>query len=265
MKPRRGATLAEMAVVMLVAGILLAAAGLLVQASHRLDDGVRRMLAARHAARDAALVLAAELDGLAAPGGDVTLAGDTAVVLRALRGSGVVCGVRGGPALVVRAGLWHGARAVDPARDSLLVFLEGALPWTAATGWVRSGIAGTGGGACDDGAAGLRLDLAAGGDPRLAATPVGAPVRTMETVEYRAYRDAAGDWWLGVRGVTGGAWSVISPVAGVLAPRGLTLTALDSSGLPATTAPFASVRIVVRAQWSPRADTAELIAALSPE
>lgn len=228
----RGHSLAETLIALVVAGTLVAALARLLAVGYAQDADLRSRLAARHAARDAAAVLHGEAEFVSASSGDLPVLTDSSLVVRAMRAAGVVCGVRNGPVLVLRESSFTGARAVDPVRDSALAFLDAAAPWSAPLGWVGARVAAAGAAPCDDGAAGIRLALTAG-DSLLNSAPVGTPVRTFELAEYRAYRDAAGEWWLGVRTRSASGWAVISPVAGPLAPGGMVLEALDSAGLPA--------------------------------
>jgi len=236
----RGATLVEALAALGIAALLLAATQRLIVLATRQDAELRRRLTARRAAVAVAAVLRAELELLDAAAGDLVAATESTVVLRAVRGAGYACGVRPG-AIIVADSLWSPVRAADPARDSVLVWLEGDPPWTPAGGWVAAALSGVGGAACDDGSPGLRLDVA-GADPRLGAAAALAPVRTFEIVEYRAYPDAARTWWLGIRTRAGATWAATSPVAGPLAPRGLTLRLLDAGGA-AVVAPGSAVAV----------------------
>ncbi len=224
----RGATLVELVTVLGLAALLLTATQRLLVLATRQDAELRRRLAARRAVVATAAVLRTELETLDAAAGDLVVATDSSIVIRAVRGAGYACAA-GPNAVVIADSLWTEVRATDPTRDSLFVWLEGDPPWVPAGGWIALGISGAGGGTCDDGSAGLRLDVPGAGT-RLPGSIAGAPVRTYEVVEYRAYPDASRTWWLGIRTRSGAGWATTSPVAGPLAPRGLTLRLLDQGG-----------------------------------
>jgi hypothetical protein len=131
----------------------------------------------------------------------------------------------------VRDRLTFAYRAVDPERDRALVLTGGGAGSGDDDAWSDFGIASVAAGVrCDDGAAGTRLALAGGGGTA-DAIAVGSPVRTYEHLVYRLYADESGIWWLGVRGMTGGHWAAISPVAGPFEHgSGLAFSYRDSLG-----------------------------------
>jgi hypothetical protein len=66
---------------------------------------------------------------------------------------------------------------------------------------------------------------------QLGAVSEGAPVHAYVAERLAAYRDAAGDWWLGLQQQSGsGVWPAIQPVTGPLAPAGLQFTFYDTVG-----------------------------------
>jgi hypothetical protein len=119
---RAGHTLAELTVTLFLAGFLGATLAALVGGATRsLQDLVPRSEAAE-VRRTVGAILHEELS-VGVAGRDWHLDGERAVVLRAFRGYGRVCGpAADGSSWLVA---WVGQRAPDPARDSLLVLQAG--------------------------------------------------------------------------------------------------------------------------------------------
>lgn len=272
-----GFALAELVVALLVAAVVLAAAFRALDSARAVLRDQAAVIAVRQNVRTAALVLQAELRPLSPAAGDVVAASDTAISLRAARASGPVCATPSltSATVVLRDGLLSAIRAPDPARDSVLLFREGEPLRTSDDRWIHAGLAAAHGASCADGAPGTALVLSGAAPGELAGVAEGAPARVVEPTQYRLYRDAAGQWWLGAREFTGGAWSATSPVAGPLRPRdGLRLRFLDLAGGPAPApAAAALVEIAVRGRsarplragksvWSPFEDS--LVALVAP-
>jgi hypothetical protein len=222
---------------LLECAIALAAGGVLLAALHGLlvaVDRARRLeaerLDTRRAVRGAAAVLRAELAATSARSGDLLGLTDSTVAIRAARGLGVVCEATAG-SLVVDSAEYDAYRAPDPSRDVVRVFLEGDTTTTADDAWTVAALTGVAAGRCPSGRAGVSLGVAGLGG----AVVPGAPLVVEETVEYRAYLDQSGLYWLGVRGRSGATWATVSPVAGPLRRGdGLILRALDATGAATT-------------------------------
>jgi hypothetical protein len=246
---RRGVSLAECAVALVAASALVAAVHTLLRVTHRLVREQTARLAVRQSVRAAAGVLRSELEAAALPALELVRFSESALELRALRGFGVLCAAPGGGVLQLEQAVFSSLRAVDPARDSALVFSEGDPTSAADDAWVPIGITSVRSGFCPDGRSALELvprSLAAGATAGIAA---GSPVRVFEVVEYRLYADGTGSWWLGVRSPsTTGGWSATSPIAGPLRRRdGLALRYLDAAGqATATAGDVRLVEVVVR-------------------
>jgi len=252
----RGFSLVELLVALVVASIVLAGVGAALLGAQRFYFAQAQVLEVQQNVRVVAQVLSGELRGLDAGDGDIVAMSDTAITFKAPRAFSVICAVpdvvRG--VLVVRSSLTSGLRAVDPARDSLLVFRDGDPMLDTDDRWLRSSVSATGSAACADGAAGSRLTLGGtvGGLAQLDGVTPGSPVRAFEVVRYRLYGDGGGTWWLGTQSFTGGGWSVTSPIAGPLRPRdGLAFAYADAAGeLVSSPSAVRLVRIVVRGRSS---------------
>jgi prepilin-type N-terminal cleavage/methylation domain-containing protein len=250
--PQGGFTLAELLVALAVAGIVLAAVCSALYGAQRFYAAQARVLDVQQNVRVIAQVLSHEMRGLDAVDGDLVAMSDTAVTFKAPRAFSVTCAVPdvAHGVLIVRNSLTSGLRAMDPERDSVLVFLDGDPAIATDDRWLRANVAATGSAVCADGAAGSRLALGGvqGGWALLEGVSPGSPIRAFELVRYRIYDDGAGAWWFGSQSFTGGGWSVTSPIAGPLRPRdGVTFAYADAAGAPVSV-PVAVrlVRAVVR-------------------
>jgi hypothetical protein len=172
-------------------------------------------------------ILPAELRELSAREGDIQAMSATAITIRALRQLGVACAppVLGGPVtgrvMLLHRGLFYG-EPLEVETDSLLVFYEGDAASRADDGWVRArpvGVSATG--VCPDSLASpaftLVADLALPDGHmlnRANAIAVGAPLRGFQTLTYRSYRAADGDWYLGLQPREGSVQPLVGPLAG---------------------------------------------------
>ena len=219
---RRGVTVVELLVALLVSGVCsLAVAGIV----RRTLSGYRATVQSidrRQNLRIAAAFLPAELRALDASGGDLVLMQRTAVTIRAPRAFGVLCrdqpaSVAGPVSLVLSDALRYGVRNLDPDTDSLWI-LEASD-----ARWIPGAVTSLGSGSCADGTAGIRLGAAL---PLVEELPVGTPVLGFETVTYRLYRSSEdGRWYIGEQ-----AGASLQPLLGPVTPDGLALAYLDSTG-----------------------------------
>ncbi len=230
----RGFTLVELTIALVLGMVVLGAASQVLVATRRFLRLQVSMLEVHQNLRAAVQVLSAELRELDAADGDIVAMGADSISIRATRGVAFAC-APGDPAtgrIVVRSALRSGYRDIDPARDRVLVFRDGDPRDVDDDAWLDLGISAAGGAAtCPDGATAseLRLTGAIGG---LDSVQTGAPVRWYERDVYRLYADETGNWWLGVRGWSAGAWAPLSPIAGPLRPRlGLQLAYYDAAGV----------------------------------
>ena len=239
-------------VALAVSLVLLAAATLALLGTLRRSAHERAARQERHGVRAAATVLAAELRDVSPASGDFLAAFDTAITIRAMRSFAVVCEVRPPSAVVLADSLTFALRALDPARDSVLVFSEGDALRTDDDAWLSLGAVAVAADRCPSGGSGTRVTLS-GAD--LSGVAAGAPLRSFEVQDYRLYRDGEGQWWLGVRGPDPSGWAATSPVAGPLRPRvGLGIRLLGADGLEALSREQARlVEVTVRGAGSPGA------------
>jgi prepilin-type N-terminal cleavage/methylation domain-containing protein len=250
---RAGFTLVELIIAISMASIVLGAVYRILVNNQRFYRGQSVIVDVQQNVRAVAEILPAELRELDAADGDIIAMSDTSLTIKAMRGFTVICAapdVANGK-ITVRNGLTSGYRAVDPTRDSVLVFADGNTQVSTDDTWLHAPAAVvTTGVTCTDGSAATRYTLTGmvGGIAQLANVTDGSPVRTFELVNYRLYDDGTGIWWVGVRIYASGAWAATSPVAGPLRPRdGIGFTYYDAGGaVTATPANVAQIAIAVR-------------------
>lgn len=252
---RAGFTLVELLIAIVLASAVLTAVYRVLLNNQRFYRAQSQIVDVQQNVRAVAQILPAELRELDAADGDIVAMSDTSITIKAMRGFSVVCAATDPAAgrIVIRNSLTFGYRAIDPARDSVLVFRDGDVQRAGDDRWLHAPAAAvTSGVGCTDGAAGTRLTLTGmvGGTTQLDSVSVGAPVRSFELVNYRLYDDAAGTWWLGARTYSSGAWSDTSPVAGPLRPSdGITFRYRDAAdAATAVTTNVAQIEVVVRGQ-----------------
>lgn len=245
---RRGFTLLEMLVALVVAAVVLVAA---LRAETSLAAAVRgraeRAGAASHL-RAAVGLLRFELASLGIDpraGSDLAVVAPGRVVFRAHRGLVPVCGL--GPDSIILAGRlapWK-PRIPVPVRDSILLLAPGDS--AGAEAWLPAPLlAGPTPGLCPGGLGGqvyrIALDSAAAA---LAAARPETVGRVFETIAVEGYGSAA-TWHFGQEGLSAGA--TLQPIAGPLAgPAGFEVAGWDRTGAPAAVpAAIAGLDVVFR-------------------
>lgn len=202
MTGRRGTTLLELLVALVLLGLLVPlATAVLLAISRATERGVGRLGAERDATAVTGLLghdlRAAAAADLASPGAG-TLEYDRPI------GEALVCALDAGSPVIRRA-TWLATRAPQAGRDQLLV-LVAAIP----ARWRREELRDVAAATCPDGGTGLRLVVVAPFDSALV-------VRVVEPVRLRRYRSGGRDW-LGLEPRLGG--GTIQPFAGPLRAGG---------------------------------------------
>lgn len=247
---RSGATLAELAVALVITGVAgLMGVGLLAVAERRAHRDAMTDRGSQ-AARDAAHVLGPEITG--ADPTLVSVRGDTALDLGASIGVSVACVVSGSVVVIPgdRSSMgdpftrW---RAVPERGDIAIVWDTLATVWQRATidtaAFVPDGAGCPAGGPFRSAADSLarvpamRMRLAV---PLAPTIGPGAPLRVLREVRWTLYRSADRQWWLGLRRCPGGACGTAQPVAGPFA-------APTDSGLVFRRGTRGTVSVTVRA------------------
>jgi len=284
---RRGFTLAELLVSLVVVGIVMGAMIGVLARQQRFYRSATDLMDTRARLRQALAVLPSDLRALSPSDtlsggvntGDIYLWNDHVLEFRSVTGSSVVCWVPAvAPLTTLRlppVGLLNALtawQATPVVGDSLLIFDNSAVRWRV---YAVTAIAPVSGGAGCPTGAGQFLTAAQGAlssssvtvSPALSATiAVGAPVRVFRRVHYELYQETDGRWYLGFFDclstyVPASHCGSLEPVSGPYQPysatpaqSGLLFTYYDSTGAvlnPAT----ARARNVARIDATVRGQT----------
>lgn len=236
---RRGVTLLELAVTMVVFGLVMALVARTAVFHERLQRRERALADGARAARQAVAIVVQAVEG-ASPGDLIAAASaDSALEIMAPMGAGIGC--LAGGAVVVAAAAVDGPGAIwwnsdaKPGDRALLFDGDAGL-----AGWQVRTITGVGPGV---GGCAILGEPPAGATTLYLDAPVGdAPfvgVRIARRTRFTLYRSGDGAWYLGLRewNPDAGGFNGVQPVAGplharsVLADRtGLLFAYLDSTG-----------------------------------
>jgi prepilin-type N-terminal cleavage/methylation domain-containing protein len=266
MKTRRGFTIIELLVALLLLTIVLGGIYRLLNNTQRIARAQAEHVDMQSNMRAGTLIVPSELRAIGFD--SIPLATADAIVpdledlqpnsvkFRAVRSLGFICQVLTGPDRVVvrTAANYSQLRNPDASPgDSLMLFVEKDPTTTSDDRWVSRGISGVPPVMnCPDGSAGrvfqtsfaVTTPSAPANDP-VANTDitVGSPIRTFEVMEYKLYQDASGLYYLGARSASNGA--AIQPVLGPLrAADGFRLDYFNKNGTAITTTTAADKRNV---------------------
>jgi hypothetical protein len=270
---RRGLSLAELVVVIALAGLVGGTIIGTITRQQRFYHGASELLHAREGVRDAMEVLSADLRA-ASVGDTVRLAADSAIEFFATIGASAVCQIVandvGLPAEHLSGNSLSAFVTAPDTGDLALFHLD---PGGAGERWERHRISGFGSrslaSSCPP-ASGLsqqsEFDAGAKGFVVTLTTPLdsdvkpGAVLRFIRRARYSLYRASDGDWYLGYRrcnAIGASACGAVQPVSGPYRaysrdPRttGLRLEYFDAAGqaLDVAAAPLALARIDVTAR-----------------
>jgi prepilin-type N-terminal cleavage/methylation domain-containing protein len=246
---RRGFTLAELLVYIVIAGLIMSGAYRLMITQSRVFSKQREVLDVRETARSATQLLAWDLRHAGMGGGAPALMGANSITLRSIQGFGIVCAKH---PVLPRVALWRtGGNIQATADDSAFIYSIGRDQWrrvkiTQVGTPAAMGIPACAwpGGPVPD----LVVQIAVVSSADTARIRVGAPFRAYRRTEYAEYA-ANGRWWLGRR--VGGAVGYEQLTGPLLAPAagGLAFTYYDTLGVvTANPAAVRSVAITLRAQ-----------------
>jgi type II secretory pathway pseudopilin PulG len=273
LSPRRGASLVEMIIVIVLLAILGTAVLGVVIHQERFYRAQSDAIESRAAVRDAASLLQGELRALTPADGDLYAIGASSVDFRATLAQSAICTIAASrqritiPPQQLASGApitWLGTQA--EAGDTVLVL---ATDSTLGDTWQRhvltanpsnTGTCPTGTGlttTAAEAAAAMTLSL----DPPLDSTiQPGTLVRVVRRARYELYRASDGRWYLGYLDCLESRatpCNVVQPVSGPFATAGIRLSYADRSGAP-TTDPVRVARIDVLAIASRRSAPATL-------
>jgi prepilin-type N-terminal cleavage/methylation domain-containing protein len=261
---RRGFTLAELLVAMVLLGIVSTAIYRVLVNNQRVYLAQTQRIDLQQNIRAAATILPAEFRELDANEGDIIAMSATSLNIRAQRWVGFACsppvlGVAlANVPLVITGGapgqpLFYGSRGINTATDRVFVYYDGNPTTRLDDAWVQGTFASalTPAAVCPGGGGpGRTINVnfgTLGGRPNFnGAIPAGAPVRGFELVTYQLYRPA-GDtsWYIGLQP----AGASMQPVIGPVLPNGLTFTYFNAAGaVTAVPAQVARIDITVLAR-----------------
>ena len=286
---RRGLTLPEMMVVIVLLGLVVGGLMSVLVKQQRFYTGTSEIINTKGSARQAIDILSSELRGIStstrngAPNSvDIYGMSDSSLIFRSQFGASLVCTIDPGRTVVTLPPRNMGAQNsltsfLSDARagDSVFVFNQGADPGTNDDSWQRTALAADpAAGICPVAPVGftsnsteeaLSIQIALT-DALDGGIVVGAPIRFFRPAAYSLYQGAGGDWWLGYFSCPGGAcsaWQAVSgpyrPYAGAGGPSGLAFAYFDSTGAP-TADPrlVARIDVIARAQSQYNLDVANV-------
>ena len=244
---RRGFTLIELMVALLLLGIVTAGIYRVLVSNQRTYHAQTQRIDLQQNIRAAATILPSEFRELAASEGDIYAMGTTEIRMRALRQFSVLCrapvlgGGTGALPVIVFRDLFSGNSLVRG--DSILLYYEGDEGTRNDDGWVAAALTTDAANAvCPDAflSAGIAFTVALENTfpdairlNRDGAIPNGGPMRGFQPVRYALYQsDADGLWYLGMDVFTQGAWAGIQPLVGpLLGSTGLRFNYFDNASV----------------------------------
>jgi Tfp pilus assembly protein PilW len=248
MRSRRGFTVVELIVAMLLMMAVGGAMYKLLNSSQRLSRTQFERADMQSNMRAGALVIPAELrelgyDSTAANGtqADIYGMGSDSVVVRAIRASGVICNLANNQITIDTVRNYASLR-LPTTTDSLMIFAELDPSLRNDDVWVRRAITAVASGTCTSAApyssrSGLQISTnatrASGGAWPSDSFTIGSPVRVFEKVVYKFY-SSGGRTWLGSYSLSGGGsiQPLIGPLVGGSGNSGFAY--LDSAGTATT-------------------------------
>jgi prepilin-type N-terminal cleavage/methylation domain-containing protein len=274
---RRGITLPEMMVVLVLLGLVVGGLMTVLVRQQRFYTGTSEIIQTKGSARQAIDILSSELRGIstATRGGapnevDIYAMSDSSLTFRSQFGGSVVCTIDPTRTVITLPPRTMGAQNAltsflsdAQAGDSVFVFDQGDQPGTNDDRWQRVALAlDPGVGLCPvapigftataaEEALGIEITLT---DALADDIIVGAPIRFFRPAGYSLYQGAGGEWWLGYFSCPANACTERQAVSGPYRPyagaggaSGLAFAYFDSTGA-ATGDPRAVARIDVIAR-----------------
>jgi prepilin-type N-terminal cleavage/methylation domain-containing protein len=252
MNQRRGFTLVELVLALVVLGLVAAALARVFITQQRLTVAQVEQASMQSNVRTGTLILANEFRELAtgvSGGPDIQTFSATTLRYRAMRSLALACRVTSF-SVRIRTTPVYGARPIDASRDSMLLFVEHDPATATDDRWVSLPITGITAAICPDGSPALRLATVS--PPPTTEVQVDAPVRTFEIMEVAPVL-AGSHNWLGAGSVSAG--EALTPAAGPITVAGLSFEYLDRNGnVTGTRSNIRSIRITLRGQtdWDVR-------------
>lgn len=241
---RRGFTLAELLIAMVVTSLVGLALSRMLTSSQRLATSQVEQASLQGNLRQGSMVVATELQEIGADtagGNDIIAMTDSSITYRALGNLYLACAVALTEIRVLVTPS-YGSTGVVAGRDSLLLFVDNDPNSVTDDRWVRLGVTSvTNGSTCGTQPAiaiGTTISLAA--VPALSQIVLNAPLRVFTPMEFGVVSSGS-QRYLGLRALLP-AGGVLQPLAGPVTGQGLRLAYADSVG--ATTTIPARVRAI---------------------
>lgn len=229
MMNRRGMTLVELLVAVVVAGAVMAAAYQVLVINQRIYTVQREQIVGHQTIRAGADVLFTELREVSAAEGDLLSMDTRELEFRAMRAFGLVCGV--GTAQSELSVLLQG-RGFEPGQTAF-VFVDDDPGTTDDDRWAEASIDGVtdDSSACSQGSDIQVLSVLSLSLSELDGIRTGAPIRSSETYTYGAFQ-VNDEWYLARRSGGGNPVPLVGPLEG---QTGVEFEYLDTDGNPTTT------------------------------
>ena len=232
-RPRRGFTLVELLIAIVVFGIVSASIFGLLTRSQRLSRAQADRAVMQGNIRAGLALVTSELRdvNISATESDITSLSSTSITYRGMRSLGFICDKAAGYIRIARAS-FNGYRDPSTSRgDATLIFVDNDVDQSTDDGWMNRAISSVAIENCASGAAGIRLNFATNiptSPDSLAMIQLGSPVRTYETMQIGELV-SGGQTWLGARSISAGE-TTLQPVLGPLAPRGVAFAYRNVAG-----------------------------------
>jgi prepilin-type N-terminal cleavage/methylation domain-containing protein len=251
MRNRRGFTLVEILVSLVIMLIVSGAIYKMLNSSQRLSRAQAERVSLQANIRSGALVVPTELRELSTYlGGSVSqndvlaVVDSTDITYRAMRGIGFICQAPTATEIRIArlsSGVligYSGYRDPVAVRDSLYVFIDGDESVGGVDAWLALPITGVASASLCGAASAIALTVP--NTPALAAQPLRTPVRIYEDMRLQLYVNG-GKSWLGAKSLATG--EAFQPVLGPLTDaQGLAFQYLDAAG--ATTANLKAIKSI---------------------
>lgn len=251
MRNRRGFTLVEILVSLVIMLIVSGAIYKMLNSSQRLSRAQAERVSLQSNVRSGALVVPTELrelstyvGGTASQNDVLAITGTNDIRYRAMRGIGFVCQTPTATEIRLAGSTYSGYRNPAATRDGIYVFIDGDESAGVADSWLPLSVTAVATGNVCGGAAGITLTVSPS-TAGLTALPVRTPVRIYEEMQLQLYV-SGGKSWLGAKSVNTG--EAFQPVLGPLSDaNGLAFEYLDAAGAAtATLNAIKSIRVTVR-------------------